>query len=439
MKNFIALLGLISILSLCSVISNGQNYRFKQSMTVAGQEISSTVYVKGPRKRTEQGGIMGMGGDVANIEQCDMRRSIQLSDKKKLYIIEPFATDQNETAPVEKPAKAIPGKVTKGGTITMTTVINDTGERKQMFGLTARHIKTSMTMQPSPDACTKQGIDLETDGWYVDLPQFSCPMTASRSPMGHPPQSAGGCQDRVIVRSSGSGRLGFPLQFTQTTKNEGTSFSQTMQTIEFSKAVLEDSLFDIPAGYSQAKSSSDLYGKPDYAAMAKAAQNGAESSKVRSSDPKVPGTSGPAVLPKRPGVKRIGVLSPTNRSEENVSASSLQMFLVQKLTTGNFDAVAVRSEADARAAGCDFLLTSDLSKLKQSTASKIGGMFGKVTNTDTSAARNYDAQVDFRLTSLSNGQTVLQSKASAKSESDSGRAAQGVLAQEAAAVLAAAR
>ncbi|MGH7784079.1 MAG: hypothetical protein ACREO5_09610, partial [Candidatus Binatia bacterium] len=359
-----------------------------------------------------------------------------------LYTIEPFAAESNETPmPSQKPVKEVPQKVTKGGTLTMTTSINDTGERKPMFGLIARHIKTSMTMQPSPDACTKQAMNMSTDGWYVDLPQFSCPMTAPRNPMAAAQPSSGGCQDRVIVKSSGGGKLGFPVQVTQTMNNEGMSFGQTIETVEFSKAALDDALFDIPAGYSLANSSSDLYGKPDYAAMARAAQNNiGDDSRSSSAKPGFPSSiQNPAVSTKRPGTKRIGVLMPTNRSSENISTSGLQSYLVQLLTTGNVDAVAVSSESDAKAAGCDFLLSSDFSKLKQSTAGKIGGMFGKITNTDTSAAAKYDAQVDYRLTSLSNGQSVLQNKAAAKTESDADRAAQGVLAQEASAVLAAAR
>jgi len=135
---------------------------------------------------------------------------------------------------------------------------------------------------------------------------------------------------------------------------------------------------------------------------------------------------------KRPGVIRIGVLVPTNKGD-NVSTANLQAFLVERLTSGNVEAVSVGSEADAKAASCDLLLSSDISKLKQSTAGKVGGLFGKVTNLPT--AGSYDAQVDFKLVSLTNGQTKLSSKATSKSESDAGRAAEAILGDEAQAVL----
>ncbi|MEP6847988.1 MAG: hypothetical protein ABI999_03965 [Acidobacteriota bacterium] len=441
MKKFFQVIIPAIVLGLSAAAANGQNYKIKQTTSVMGQNVSSTIYVKGSRKRTEQGGIMGMGGDVASIEQCDLRRTLQVNDKKRLYTIDPFPTDSGEVSPstAGKPVRAIPQKTVKGGTITMTTSINDTGERKQMFGLTARHIKTSMKMEPSPDACTKQEMSMETDGWYVDLPQFSCPMTIPRNPMASGGnERSGGCQDRMIVKYSGGGKMGFPLKVTQTMGGEGQSFATSIETVEFSKATLDDGLFDVPQGYSLANSSSDLYGKPDYAAMARAQRDNdpGNDGSARS----FPQTVKNAVTStKRAGTKRIGVLLPTNQTTETVSTLNLQLFLVQRLTGGNVDAVAVKSEADARSTNCDFLLSSDVSKLKQSTSSKIGGIFGKVTNTDTSGGKNYDAQVDFSLKSLSSGQSVLQNKAAGKASGTADVAAQGMLSQEASSVLAAIR
>ncbi len=126
---------------------------------------------------------------------------------------------------------------------------------------------------------------------------------------------------------------------------------------------------------------------------------------------------------------------PTNNGGEAISTTNMQMFLAQKLTVGTVEGVAVTREADARASNCDYVLTSDFAKLKQSTAGKIGGMFGKVTN--TSVGGNYDAQVDFKLLSLKSGQITLQNKAASKSESNVDRAAEGVLGQEASTILAA--
>ncbi|HQU86397.1 MAG TPA: hypothetical protein PKY59_24925 [Pyrinomonadaceae bacterium] len=426
------------VLSICLFVASGcfaQNYKIRQTVSMNGQKSESTVYVKGARKRTEGGGFMGMGGDVADVEQCDLKRHVKISDKKKSYFIEPFDDGAEETALTAKPKTTAPKNTPtiKGGVVTMISSTIDTGERKQMFGMTARHIKTSMKMEASPDACMKEGMDMQSDGWYIDLPEFSCPVSRPSVPrMPVERGSKGSCQDRFVYKNSGSGKLGFALQETRTFGNGGMSFSQTTETLEFSKATLDAALFDVPQGYALASNADDLYGKPDMAAIMRGMGNDDEDSKPVKNMP----TSSGMPKPKAAGKIRIGVYLPTNKNGENISTTNLQMFLAQKLTGGKIEAVTISSEADARSANCDYVLTSDFSKLKQSTSSKIGGMFGKVTGTDPNALRNYDVQVDFKLVSLADGKSVLQNKASNKGESDIDRAAESVLSQEATQILA---
>ncbi len=424
----------VLLLAVSATIVSAQNYKLKQVMSMNGQRSESTVYVRGQRKRTEGGGFMGIGGDVADIEQCDLRRNIKVSDKKRSYFIEPFDDDSDATptpASPKTPTSRQTTPTTKGGVVTFVSSVVDTGERKQMFGLTARHIKTSLKSEASPDACTKETFNVETDGWYVDLPQFSCPLTQRpRVPqMPSPRSNSGGCRDRIQYRTSGSGRLGFPLAETRTLGNGGNSFTQTLETIEFSRAALDEALFDIPAGYTEAGNVNDLYGRPDYSAILGGRNRDADQDR----NPRRNGDSSQ----KRAGVIRIGVYVPTNRSTESVSAVNLQSFLIERLTGGNIEAVAVGGESDARSSQCDYVLTSDISKLKQSAASKFGGILGKVTNTDTSGSRNFDVQVDFRLVSLADGRTVTQSKAANKSDGSADKAAESVLAIEAQQVLSA--
>lgn len=418
-----------------------QNYKIRQSTSMGGQNIGSTVYVKGMRKRTESSGMMGIGADVATIEQCDLKRSVKVSDKKKQYFVTPFATGGAETAGAA-PRSAAPGKATKGGTLTMTSSINDTGERKQMFGLTARHIKTSMKMESSPDACSPVNMAIQTDGWYVDLPQFSCPLNGSASTMPYQRPARNGCQDRTILKETGSGKLGFPLQYTQTLdggdSGDGSNMSQSLETLEFSKATLDDSLFDVPAGYTVAKQEQDLYGRPDFSSMMRGADDDEDKPKPAASKSYPSGGMPAAPAVKRPGVRRIGVLVPTLASDENISTNGLQSFLVQQLTSGNVEAVAVSSEGDARAKSCDFILTSSFSKLKQTGASKVGGLFGKITNTDSSGAKSWDVQVDYSMAGI-DGRSVLNNKAALKAGGSADTAAEAALAMEVSAVAAAAK
>ena len=55
--------------------------------------------------------------------------------------------------------------------------------------------------------------------------------------------------------------------------------------------------------------------------------------------------------------------------------------------------------------------------------------YKKTLNTDTSASRNYDTQVGFKLVPLLGGQTI-QNKAASKTQSDVDKSAEDALTQE---------
>jgi hypothetical protein len=278
-----------------------------------------------------------------------------------MYFVEPFATDVDTPAgPAAAPAPT--GKVEKGGTITITSAITDTGERKQMYGLTARHIKTMMTMQSSPDACSQQNMTMESDGWYVDLPAFSCPMEIPRNPyMGMGGKS--GCTDRTIVKNTGTGKLGFPLSMTQTMHSggeNGMSFSQTIETLEFSKAALDDALFDIPAGYAKANAANDLYGRPDFSAMMRGSDgqgNMPDQDAMRSCGKW-------QAFSKTPGCYSYRCPSAGKSLKRSGFVAGLAKLSRTNLTSGNYEGLAVSSEAKLKPRGAITVVTSDLSKLK---------------------------------------------------------------------------
>jgi hypothetical protein len=407
-------------------------YKITQTMSMEGmpQPMTTTTYVKGSRKRTEQGAMMGMGGDVANIEQCDLKQTVQVNDKKKLYHIDAM-DDGTENAsgrsPVGGGIRSNPVK--KGGTVTIVSNITDTGERKQMFGMTARHIKTSMSMESSADACSPGDMKTETDGWYIDLPEFSCPIRFRPTQIG-PGGRGGTCQDRYVYRNTGAGKLGFPLEETRTMQG----MTQIVHTVDFSRAPLEQALFEVPSTYTAVNDTNQLYGQTDMSAMMAAMKNGGGTGDDRANMSSMSGikNSTPAFT----GVK-IAVLAPTNRGD-SVSASALQSYLVQQLSADNTMGIAVSSEAEARSMGAAYILSTDITRLKQSTGGKIGGMFGHAVGVPTGGGA-YDAQVEYKLVKVADGSTVLSSKASSKTDTEAQRAAEGILGQEATAVLAAAK
>jgi hypothetical protein len=409
------------------------DYKIKQRRTIQGQKIESTVYVKNSRQRTESSGMMGMGAEVATIEQCDLKRNVLVNDNKKLYFIEPFADSSATDTNADSAFRNAPTVTTKGGTVTMTYSIVDTGERKQMFGLTARHLKTSIAMKASPDACSKGDMRMETDGWHVDLPQFSCPIQPPKTPMMRG-RRGGGCQDRFVTKQTGSGKLGFPLIETTTMSGIGdseTTFTQSLETLEFSTSALDERLFEVPKNYALAKSSQDLYNAPDMNAIMKNLGDREKEPTTTSSD------NVSAVAAKRAGTNRVGVLAITNSSGQPVSTESLRENLIADLTSGSVEAVPVSSTDDAKAKSCDFVLSVDVSQLKQSAANKIGGIFGKAAGIDLSATQKFDVQIAYKLTTP-DGQTKAQNKTAQKTNGEAATAAaRAVLSLTASAILSA--
>lgn len=60
---------------------------------------------------------------------------------------------------------------------------------------------------------------------------------------------------------------------------------------------------------------------------------------------------------------------------------------------------------------CDFILYTDLISLK---ASKVGGIFGRVTGIEVPGAEKFEARVEFRLLAVNSTSPQLQSSATAK-------------------------
>src|SRR5690606_7712884 len=127
----------------------------------------------------------------------------------KTYIIDPFADATPQTSSVNPRGQSAP--VTKGGTITTTVTIKDTGERKKMFGYTARHLIITTVMEPSADACNKKPMKMETDGWYIDFElEFNC-YDATYNYSGDRYGQPGGCQDKMNFKQIGTAKRGYPV------------------------------------------------------------------------------------------------------------------------------------------------------------------------------------------------------------------------------------
>ena len=342
----------------------------KQRVTMGGMKMQSTKMIKGSRERTESKSefddpaMSALYPQVATITQCDLKRKVQLSDRKRLYLIEPMQNVLEPTAkgePVIEPQPSGPTK--KGGTVTMTTVGRDTGERKTMFGMQARHIITTMEMVSSADSCNGASqMKMEYDGWYVDFSaDFSCPIKQVQRP-DNMMQRKPDCMDRYVTKATGVGDPGFLLEGTMKMfgPDGSVQMSQTTETLELSRAPLDQAFFEIPTGYAETRDSQDLYkvSRSDYSAAAQARK-----------DSGVGPTAGVPTAGNMMGMKSVGVSFAFAGGGE-ASQAEIQAYVQGK--------IAEKGLMPKTGAG-DYNIKFDFRHVKESTGSKIGGMFSKAT------------------------------------------------------------
>jgi hypothetical protein len=389
---------------------------------------------------------------MITVTQCDLKRTLNISDTTRKYTITPM--NGVDTAEMSNGASSSPagsGRVTRGGIVTYTRNVTDTGERKQMFGFTARHVKTRTSMEPSADACEKNSMNIETDGWYIDLDvDFEC--LTNQAPQQRPSMARpSGCQDRIAFRNTGAGRLGYALQETMRFMNkDGTVQSEIMrEVISLSRETLAPALFDIPAGYTLASSQQELF---DPMAMMKAMQqangegsgsgSGSGESNSAGSGGMSSGSGGmtASVGAKQPGTIRVGVVRIGNKTTQSVDAGTLCSTLIAAITESGVEAIPLTetapdaAQAEAKQKDCDYVLFTDVSGLKQSAANKIGGFMGRAAGVG-SAPDRFESKLDYTLTPVAGGAPT-QANATAKEDGGADASVNSALKKEAQAVVA---
>jgi hypothetical protein len=90
--------------------------------------------------------------DAKTFAPIDMGRRLTPEQRKILQQQRPFRSEEPQNP-----------------TVRHRIVTTDTGERKQMFGYEARHVITTYSITPTPEAANVTGSESITDGWYIDL------------------------------------------------------------------------------------------------------------------------------------------------------------------------------------------------------------------------------------------------------------------------------
>jgi hypothetical protein len=389
----------ILVITLVTVQSAFADLKIKSKQTMSGQAYENTTYIKGKRQRSEQ-----MSGMMINITQCDLRRAIQMNPAAKTFVVNEFGEVSASTSAAKPSADKASTEITKGGKVVTTITVTDTGERKQMFGYTARHLIITMNTQSSPEACSKNNTKMQTDGWYIDFePGFGCDETTNNSNYNKSSKS-GGCRDQYEMKTVGTAKRGYPVYEKMTMFDE--SGKETMsfvnEVVELSKATLEASLFDVPGGYREVPDISQMFS----VSATSMNSSSSESSSSKASSIKLPnsgsssstspdvGTSSllgntsnsqplttGSVGTKRPGMVRIGLASvKTGSVGGGITAADLaaavQNTLISYLKAPNIEVVPLEAKLtsvidnEARQKECDYVIYATVSHKKG------GGGFG---------------------------------------------------------------
>jgi hypothetical protein len=232
----------------------------------------------------------------------------------------------------------------------------------------------------------------------------------------------------VRFKRTGGGKLGYPLMLTTRflDENGDENFSMNIEVIELSQATLDASLFDVPAGYTEAASMQELYAPPTMASGPATSgvnvpgQTGAGA--AIESAAAAAAAAGPA---KKPGAIRVGVVGIKNITGEPLNTETLRSGFIESIASGNVEAVPIFAgsasdvTAEAKQKGCDFVVYSEITGLKQSAANKLGGMLGRAAGIGSDVVKpRYETQVDFRMLPTGSEAPQLQSKATAKQDGD---------------------
>ena len=207
-------------------------------------------YFKGPRERTQIGPDGAkLIGPTTMIMQCDQRTFIHLNPASKTYTIFVNPEPRPSSRIVRVRPQLPDGPIVK---VTMDSV--DTGERRQVAGYEARHIKSTITIDPGKDAYTLPG-KIVLDTWYLDIAGEYChePMARSLAPifMGMYKVGPTGHRDRFEIKRTGAETTGLILEERSTQREGGNVILNKTELLEVSEQPLDESLFEVPADYTK--------------------------------------------------------------------------------------------------------------------------------------------------------------------------------------------
>ena len=341
------------------------DYKISQKVKIQDVSTQTTTYVKGVRQRVESNIMMDDPEMAAMMEkmmprqvqlsQCDLKQNVTLNEEKKQYFIDYY--DWSGLSPEQQKRRPNEPVVIKG-TTTMSAVVTDSGRRQKMFGYDAKWLKFVQTIENSEDSCNGKSLSsFEQEGWFIDLKlsNESCQVPQTRG-------GVGGCRPKLVMK--GMQNPGFFLEGTTRIYDNG-KLGSTMQTetTALSTAPQDQALFEIPKDYTEVDSLYDLTKMGDVDTSATSIKSGSNQ-KITAKTVAIDFFSGNA---------------------SKVKQDELRAYVSQKVEEAGFSGYLVTSQAEIATGNFANVIGIELKKVKESGASKIGGLFGKVTGAEDAA------------------------------------------------------
>lgn len=339
--------------------------------TLSGQSFTTSVLMKQGKMRTETTGASGPS--TVTIQDCEGHRLIHLNQRAQTYFVAPLEDHSEPNGASSRPR----------GEVMLFVNEQDTGERKQFLGRTAKHIKGTITVQERTGSCAGN-FHGDTDGWYIDLPAVvTCAPSAETALRDR--MSTSGCDAPVAFRRSGVERLGYPVWIDTTITDQGKDFTIHQETTNIDTATLDPALFLIPSGYTEVNSYWELVaGGPQPATAPTSAPEANATAPEERAQGVVAGASH-ETTDKKQGKLRIGITQITSSADRTLSTDGLQQQLVNDINFLGGQAVLLAvdpndrdsAKEQAKQQGCDYVVFTNISDYKTAT---VGQKLGRVFN-----------------------------------------------------------
>lgn len=258
---FLLLMIAASLTSLASPAPSVTGVKIVTRQVTGGFTDMRTEYLTADRLRNEWQSQLGdrQGPQMASI--------IQRGEHNRVFVLDLQAHEymayETDARGITVGAHSRP-MIPSGGTLEIWIENIDTGERKEIFGHTARHIITKEKRVAGPGACSR-GSESETDGWYIDssiMPEWRQPKKTGSGVVVALVTAAGNdnClnkMDTISVHRSGV-EPGLPVKVSTTLKSEMTRSDGSQrgivstwgsEVVELKEGPLDPALFEVPSDF----------------------------------------------------------------------------------------------------------------------------------------------------------------------------------------------